>query len=103
MKDQLEKIKQLAERELDKCENLEVLENLRVRFLGKKGELTAILKQMGSLSAEERPVVGHLKGRRKDRYCTLSQCVHTKAHLPMNRQTQQLREFLKSLQSLVQN
>ena len=60
MKDQLEKIKQLAEQELDKCENLEVLENLRVKFLGKKGELTAILKQMGSLSAEERPVVGQL-------------------------------------------
>ena len=60
MKDQLEKIKQLAEQELDKCENLEVLENLRVKFLGKKGELTAILKQMGSLSAEERPVVGKL-------------------------------------------
>ena len=60
MKDQLEKIKQLAEQELDKCESLEVLENLRVKFLGKKGELTAILKQMGSLSAEERPVVGQL-------------------------------------------
>ncbi|NLW77978.1 MAG: phenylalanine--tRNA ligase subunit alpha [Ruminococcaceae bacterium] len=36
------------------------LEVLRVRFLGKKGELTAILKQMGALSAEERPVVGAL-------------------------------------------
>lgn len=36
------------------------LEALRVRFLGKKGELTAILKQMGKLSAEERPVIGAL-------------------------------------------
>ena len=37
-----------------------VVDELRVRFLGKKGELTAILKQMGKLSAEERPVVGAL-------------------------------------------
>ena len=36
----------------------EELENLRVRYLGKKGELTAILRQMGKLSAEERPVMG---------------------------------------------
>ncbi len=60
MKEQLEKIRQAAEQELDSCEDLNVLENLRVKFLGKKGELTAILKQMGSLSAEERPVMGQL-------------------------------------------
>ncbi|GHV33944.1 phenylalanine--tRNA ligase alpha subunit [Clostridia bacterium] len=36
------------------------VEDLRVRYLGKKGELTAILKQMGKLSAEERPIVGGL-------------------------------------------
>ncbi len=60
MKEQLEKIRQLAEQELEKCESMDVLENLRVKFLGKKGEITAILKQMGSLTAEERPVVGQL-------------------------------------------
>ncbi|MGN0585916.1 MAG: phenylalanine--tRNA ligase subunit alpha [Oscillospiraceae bacterium] len=60
MKEQLEKIKQLAEQELAQCSDMAVLENLRVKFLGKKGELTAILKQMGSLSAEERPVMGQL-------------------------------------------
>lgn len=60
MKEQLEKIKQLAEQELAQCADMAVLENLRVKFLGKKGELTAILKQMGSLSAEERPVMGQL-------------------------------------------
>ena len=38
----------------------EDLEALRVRYLGKKGELTAVLKQMGKLSAEERPVIGQL-------------------------------------------
>lgn len=60
MKEQLEKIKQLAEQELAKCENSEALEGLRVKFLGKKGELTAILKQMGQLSSEERPIIGQL-------------------------------------------
>ncbi len=40
--------------------SLEELEALRVKYLGKKGELTAVLKMMGKLSAEERPVMGQL-------------------------------------------
>ncbi len=60
MKEQLEKIRQLAEKELAECGAADVLENLRVKYLGKKGELTAILKQMGGLSAEERPIIGQL-------------------------------------------
>ena len=40
--------------------NIDDLENLRVKYLGKKGELTGILKQMGGLSEEERPVIGQL-------------------------------------------
>lgn len=40
--------------------NIDELENLRVKYLGKKGELTAILKQMGGLSEEERPIIGQL-------------------------------------------
>ena len=36
------------------------LESLRIKYLGKKGELTAVLRGMGSLSAEERPVIGQL-------------------------------------------
>ena len=36
------------------------IEKLRVKYLGKKGELTAILKQMGKLSPEERPIMGQL-------------------------------------------
>ena len=43
-----------------KAVDMDSLEALRVRYLGKKGELTAILKQMGKLSAEERPVIGQL-------------------------------------------
>ena len=40
--------------------SIEDLENLRVKYLGKKGELTAVLKQMGGLSEDERPIVGQL-------------------------------------------
>ncbi|MEA4832321.1 MAG: phenylalanine--tRNA ligase subunit alpha [Oscillospiraceae bacterium] len=41
----------------------EKLEALRIKYLGKKGELTAILRSMGSLSAEERPVIGQLANK----------------------------------------
>lgn len=63
LKEALEKIDQLAKSELEKCQDSKVLEELRVKFLGKKGELTAILKQMGGLSAEERPVIGQLANK----------------------------------------
>ncbi|MEG1943469.1 MAG: phenylalanine--tRNA ligase subunit alpha, partial [Angelakisella sp.] len=46
--------------------DLKELEDLRVKFLGKKGELTAILKQMGQLSAEERPIMGQLVNQAKE-------------------------------------
>ncbi len=60
MKEALKQIKQTAVTELESCNDLKELENLKVRFLGKKGELTAILKQMGKLSPEERPIIGQL-------------------------------------------
>ncbi len=60
MKQQLEQIKTSAMSALDAAANLPALEELRVKLLGKKGELTAVLKQMGKLSAEERPVMGQL-------------------------------------------
>jgi phenylalanyl-tRNA synthetase alpha chain len=60
MKVQLEQIKQQAIGALEAANTPVALEELRVRFLGKKGELTAVLKQMGKLSAEERPVMGQL-------------------------------------------
>ena len=60
MRQQLENIKVIALEAIDSAQSLKDLENVRVRFLGKKGELTAILKQMGKLSAEERPVIGQL-------------------------------------------
>ncbi len=60
MKLQLENIKNSAKEALAKVAKPEELEALRVKYLGKKGELTAILRQMGKLSAEERPVMGQL-------------------------------------------
>ena len=60
MKEQLEQIKLQAIAALEDAATPAALEELRVRFLGKKGELTAVLKQMGKLSAEERPVMGQL-------------------------------------------
>ena len=60
MKEQLEKIKIQALTDLEAAETPAALDEQRVRYLGKKGELTAVLKMMGKLSAEERPVMGQL-------------------------------------------
>lgn len=60
MKEQLESIARTAAQALADVRESDELETLRVRFLGKKGELTAILKQMGKLSPEERPAIGAL-------------------------------------------
>lgn len=58
MKDTLAKIQATAMAELDRADA--DIEQIRVRFLGKKGELTAVLRGMGQLTPEERPVVGQL-------------------------------------------
>ncbi len=63
LKEALEKIEEQAGAELAAVSDAKQLEELRVKFLGKKGELTAILKQMGGLSAEERPVIGQLANK----------------------------------------
>lgn len=60
MREQLENIKKNAETVLDSIESLKDLEDVRLKYLGKKGELTQVLRGMGSLSKEERPVIGKL-------------------------------------------
>lgn len=60
MKQQLESIRSQAMTALEEASTPAALEELRVRLLGKKGELTAVLKQMGKLTPEERPVMGQL-------------------------------------------
>ena len=60
MKEQLERIRQEALAAIAATADPAGLEELRVRYLGKKGALTAVLKQMGSLSPEERPAMGQI-------------------------------------------
>ena len=60
MKEQLEAILRTATDAIRDSAAAPDLEALRVKYLGKKGELTAILKQMGKLTAEERPKMGKM-------------------------------------------
>lgn len=60
MKEKLQQIRQNVTDLLAETKDLEGLDQLRIRFLGKKGELTAVLKGMGALSSEERPKIGAL-------------------------------------------
>ena len=60
MKEQIEQIKLNALKEIEQAKDLKELNEANVKYLGKKGELTAVLRGMGALSAEERPVIGSL-------------------------------------------
>ncbi len=60
MKEQIEQIKVNALKEIEQAKDLKELNEVNVKYLGKKGELTAVLRGMGALSAEERPVIGSL-------------------------------------------
>lgn len=59
-REQLEQIRAEAEAALESAASLQELDAVRVKYLGKKGELTAVLKTMGKLSPEERPKVGQM-------------------------------------------
>ena len=58
MKEALMQIKEKGVAEIRSAQSLKDLEAIKVKYLGKKGELTQILKGMGKLTAEERPVIG---------------------------------------------
>ncbi len=60
MKEQLLSMKEKASQALSGAKTLQDLEDIRIALLGKKGELTAVLRGMGGLSAEERPIIGQL-------------------------------------------
>ena len=60
MKEQLNAIQSAAATALSTAKDLAELETLRVKYLGKKGELTAVMKGMGKLSPEERPIIGQI-------------------------------------------
>ena len=60
MREMMQNMREAAMKAILESEDVDSLESLRVRYLGKKGELTGILRQMGKLSAEERPRMGQL-------------------------------------------
>ena len=60
MREQLLAIKEQALAELAEVSSLDALKDLRVKYLGKKGPMTEILRGMGKLSAEERPKIGQI-------------------------------------------
>lgn len=67
MKDKLERIKNDSFNIIDTVKSLQHLEEIRVKYLGKKGELTQLLRGMGKLSPEERPIVGQFANEIRDR------------------------------------
>lgn len=60
MKEQINQAKENSIKEIENCKDLKELNDIRVKYLGKKGELTVILRGMGALSKEERPEIGSL-------------------------------------------
>ena len=67
MKDKLLSIEQDALEKINEAIDKEKIETLRVKYLGKKGELTLLLREMGKLSKEERPVMGKLSNEVRDK------------------------------------
>lgn len=63
---QLEALEQEAQQAIAAANSLERLEELRVVYLGKKGQLSALLRSMGQLSAQERPLVGAIANQVKE-------------------------------------
>ena len=66
MQEKIAQIRNTAEAEITSANSIAELENTRIKYLGKKGELTLVLRGMGSLPAEERPVVGSLVNEARD-------------------------------------
>ena len=66
MKEQIEEIRVKSKEEINNVTNLRELDEVRVKYLGKKGELTGVLRGMGALSPEERPVIGSLVNTVRD-------------------------------------
>lgn len=60
MKERLSQIRLAAKELVEKSTQLRDIEDIRIKFLGKKGELTSVLRGMGALSAQERPIIGAL-------------------------------------------
>ncbi|MBE0500973.1 MAG: phenylalanine--tRNA ligase subunit alpha [Desulfuromonadales bacterium] len=68
MKQRLEQLLTSAKQAISQAETESSLQGVRVAILGRKGELTALMKGMGSLSQEERPVIGSMVNRIKTEF-----------------------------------
>jgi len=66
MREQLELLRDNAIKAIGAASSEDALQEVRIRFLGRKGELTALMKGLGALSAEERPAVGQLVNKVRD-------------------------------------
>ena len=66
MKDKITSITNEAKSAIQEVSELQALNDLRVKYLGKKGELTLVLRGMGEVSPEERPVIGSLINEAKE-------------------------------------
>ena len=66
MQEEILKIKENSIKEIEQVQNLKELNDVKVKYLGKKGELTSVLRGMGALSKEERPVIGELVNKVRD-------------------------------------
>ena len=66
MKEQLQAIREEALADIDRCTTVAALNEVRIGYMGKKGKVTSILKGMGKLSKEERPIIGQLANEVRD-------------------------------------
>lgn len=92
MKAQLEQIKKDAVQDLQAADNLDLLNDARVKFLGKKGLLTQVLRGMGALSPEERPIIGQL-----------ANVIRVFIEEELEKRTQELKGAYKSTQLAAEN
>ena len=75
MKEKINTIKQKSIEEIENVSDLKSLEDIKIKYLGKKGELTAVLRGMKDLSADERPIIGSLVNEVRD---TLEEIIEQK-------------------------
>lgn len=66
MKEKIEEIRKTVLSRLDEAKDIQMLNDIRVKYLGKKGELTAVLRGLGNVAQEERPVIGSLVNQVRD-------------------------------------
>lgn len=81
MEQQLKTLRQEAIAEMQRADSLETLNDLRVKYLGKKGSLTGLLRGLGSLTPEERPKIGQIVNE-----------IRTELEQTIGRKTEQLKQ-----------